>query len=294
LKALRPSTARSYLHHWNAFATFINSEIGPISLNSLFPVHIAIYVSFLQSKGLSYSSIRGYVSAISFVLKLNCCSDVTTSLLVSKALVGVQKTTRPKPQLYPITKPLLYDLLESLNRLTLSPYEFLLFKAMILLAFYGCLRACEYLSSTSTAHLLQYKDVRIRKSEKSKHAVLFFRSFKFSKSSCTLKVPTSKSGHCPVMSLKRYLNIRGNEPGPLFITKGNSPIARNRFAKLLKKCVSNSGREPSDYNTHSLRIGRATQLAIDGYSEDTIKKTGRWSSNAFLKYIRPSSVILPS
>ena len=35
-------------------------------------------------------------------------------------------------------------------------------------------------------------------------------------------------------------------------------------------------------------IGRATSLAISGVPSDQIMKLGRWKSNAFSSYIRPS------
>ena len=51
---------------------------------------------------------------------------------------------------------------------------------------------------------------------------------------------------------------------------------------------------PSDrYNTHSFRIGRATQLAKDNETEATIKSTGGWKSAAYNKYIRPNNSALP-
>ena len=42
------------------------------------------------------------------------------------------------------------------------------------------------------------------------------------------------------------------------------------------------------YNTHSFRIGRTTNMMLEGYSEAQIKVAGRWISNAFIRYSRPS------
>ena len=47
------------------------------------------------------------------------------------------------------------------------------------------------------------------------------------------------------------------------------------------------------YNTHSLRAGRATDLAIVGTPDAIIKETGRWTSNAYVKYVRFNSFVLP-
>ena len=40
------------------------------------------------------------------------------------------------------------------------------------------------------------------------------------------------------------------------------------------------------YNTHSFRIGRATDLKKTGTPVDDIKMLGRWRSNAVFKYIK--------
>ena len=41
-------------------------------------------------------------------------------------------------------------------------------------------------------------------------------------------------------------------------------------------------------NGHSFRIGAATTTSVVGLPDFTIKSLGRWSSDAFQGYIRPS------
>ena len=45
------------------------------------------------------------------------------------------------------------------------------------------------------------------------------------------------------------------------------------------------GITPNDVGSHSLRTGGAMALKLNGISDTTIKKTGRWRSMAFLQYI---------
>ena len=40
------------------------------------------------------------------------------------------------------------------------------------------------------------------------------------------------------------------------------------------------------FRSHSFRIGAATWLASKGVLDEAIKHMGRWSSNAFKRYIR--------
>ena len=43
---------------------------------------------------------------------------------------------------------------------------------------------------------------------------------------------------------------------------------------------------PLQYDTHSFRIGRATDLSKGGRSLSKIKRAGRWKSNAVYNYLR--------
>ena len=45
------------------------------------------------------------------------------------------------------------------------------------------------------------------------------------------------------------------------------------------------GITPNDVGSHSLRAGGAMALKLNGISDTTIKKAGRWRSMAFLQYI---------
>ena len=47
-----------------------------------------------------------------------------------------------------------------------------------------------------------------------------------------------------------------------------------------------------DFNTHSFRMGKATDMHNRGYSDAQIAKAGRWASNAFMRYIKPNVIIL--
>ena len=49
-------------------------------------------------------------------------------------------------------------------------------------------------------------------------------------------------------------------------------VARDFFAKNLKFLVARFGRDPARFNTHSLRAGRATDLAIQGTPDAIIRR----------------------
>ena len=95
---------------------------------------------------------------------------------------------------------------------------------------------------------------------------------------------------CPVVWLNRYLHMRGNAEGPLFIDSDGKPLTRDIMAGHIKLACEAVGLKDRGYNTHSFRIGKGTDMAMDGASILQIQQTGRWKSFSFLRYIRPKVI----
>ena len=81
--------------------------------------------------------------------------------------------------------------------------------------------------------------------------------------------------------------------GNFFIDTVGQSLDRCKFVKCLKEALVFAGYDNSRYNSHSIRIGRTTDLAMAGISHEKIRIIGRWSSDAYMRYIRPSEVVLP-
>ena len=91
---------------------------------------------------------------------------------------------------------------------------------------------------------------------------------------------------CPVSHLLEYLSLRGQSHVPL----DASPICRSFFVTALSEDLNFCDLDGSRYKTHSFRIGAAPWAAAKGMSDAQIRNFGRWKSNAFLRYIRTSTV----
>ena len=65
-----------------------------------------------------------------------------------------------------------------------------------------------------------------------------------------------------------------------------SPLTRSQFTGVLAKAIRCLGLPTQVYTSHSFRIGRASDLASKGLSNETIKQLGRWKSDAVERYIR--------
>ena len=68
--------------------------------------------------------------------------------------------------------------------------------------------------------------------------------------------------------------------------RNNSPVKPNEVRCVLRQCIDRLGLDSQNYDTHSFRIGRATDQFKQGIDVEQIKKVGRWESNAVYKYLR--------
>ena len=76
------------------------------------------------------------------------------------------------------------------------------------------------------------------------------------------------------------------EYDPFFVFSDSHPVTVVQVRVVLKQCLIGCGFDPKVYNTHGLRSGRSVDLYRLGLMVETIKKFGRWSSNAMFKYLQ--------
>ena len=94
---------------------------------------------------------------------------------------------------------------------------------------------------------------------------------------------------CPFQLLQEFVRIHGNfknDSEIFFVFSDGSPIKPEKLNNCLKLGLRMAGFNDSLYSSHSLRIGRTCDLFKLGLPVETIKKLGRWRSNAVFKYIR--------
>ena len=92
---------------------------------------------------------------------------------------------------------------------------------------------------------------------------------------------------CPIAACLSYVAVRGDQPGPFFVKRdGSRPMLKPDFVSELRRALTSRGFDSLSFAGHSFRIGAATAAAAAGIEDSTIKALGRWSSDAFLSYIR--------
>ena len=68
----------------------------------------------------------------------------------------------------------------------------------------------------------------------------------------------------------------------------HSQTVNGSFSTALNKALEELHMDPSQFNTHSFRIGAATSAKQAGMSDAHLKALGRWRNDAYQKYIRLS------
>ena len=63
------------------------------------------------------------------------------------------------------------------------------------------------------------------------------------------------------------------------------PVSYTGFQAFLRKLLACTGRNPTDFSTHSLRRGGATWAFQAGVSGELIQILGDWKSDAYKGYI---------
>ena len=83
-----------------------------------------------------------------------------------------------------------------------------------------------------------------------------------------------------------YLSSHGDAPGPFFKDSHGKLLTKSVFIREVWSTLTTMGLPANQFAGHSFRIGAATAAAQAGLEDSVIQALGRWSSAAFLLYIR--------
>lgn len=289
--SLAPSSQQVYVRALKAYALFHlshfhNSQFLPISAHALI-----LFLTDMHNRGFASSTIHTTFGSLSFFNKLLGVHHSDQSFLIKKLLAGLQRGSQPSFTRLPIHISLLHRMIDHILSTDCLPYSSLLLRSMFLLAFHALLRVGEFtVRNPSLAHAtLQLADISFIHEQHSTVLQVTLRHFKgnIDLQPFRLVIPSSSvSAYCPVITLKSYLSIRGNYPGPLFLDDKGCPVSRHAFSTSLRNILTSLGITSSDYKPHSFRIGAATTACSLGIPDNLIQRMGRWKSDAFKRYIR--------
>ena len=212
-------------------------------------------------------------------------SDPTSHFLVGKIMTGIRKTSPSSDVRLPITLPILYSIIEAIPKVGWSNYMATAYQAMISLSFHAFLRPGEV---TESVNILNYENITFRTGS---ITITFFRFKHHVGDPFSIEILQGETLICPIRLLGNFIKLRGTTPGPLFCRSSLKAISYSEYNKAFAT-IRTFLQLPGTITPHSARIGAATHAASMGTSEILIQKMGRWKSNAYLKYIRISTLVM--
>ena len=210
-------------------------------------------------------------------------------------------------------KALPFCILDELAKRQVSELDKAISQLTIGAAFFAC-HSCEYLKvprrEMKHTKLLQLRNIRFFKDGRllstplnnlelaDSVAVTFEKQKSDHKHETVIHGRTDDPVLCPVKQWARLVNRIWTYPGTTEETPVCTVWRHNRREQITSHHVINTlraacatirsarlGFEPEEIGTHSLRSGAAMEMYLTGVPVYTIMLLGRWSSDAFLRYI---------
>ena len=272
---------------WSFCALF--PDLFPSSPVPTSEYQLMMFVSWL-AQSLSPASVDVYLAAVrSYHIDWGYRDPTQNKPRLRRVLQGIHRSHgAASPPRRPITR----DILCSIHRILSLPnsgFDSLMFWSACSLAFFGFLRVSEFTSSApfDPARHLAPTDVEFLPGEPSPGLRL---RIKFSKTDPVgvghfLYIGVTGTNLCPVLALRSYLAHRGSLAGPLFVWADRSPLTADQVNHYLRVILSRAG-VSGPFSSHSFRIGAASSAAAVGLPDHLIQTLGRWTSQAYRRYIR--------
>jgi len=288
-EAIDLSTKKSYGSALNSYLNFIflhNLPAEPTDDTlSLFTVYMSFYIK--------PDSVDSYLSGIVQQLEpyFPDVRKARKSLLVRRTLTGCKRMRGT-----PVTRKralTLDDLGRVIDYYSLSSYyDDLLFVSMLLTGFFALMRLGE-LTFPDDKSIRDWRKV-IKRSSVHTNSDLYEFHLPHHKADRYFEgnriiVRAQQFRHNPLFHFKKYLNLRDTSfpaSSPLWLTAAGQVPTRSFFTRRMRIFFDKS------IAGQSMRAGGATSLAENGVPPSIIQPLGRWSSSAFLIYIRKSPALI--
>ena len=284
-QALAESTKRTYnvgVNHYYIFCQ--QTMVVP------FPLHEAILEDFVVSlaRRVGYRTLKVYLCGIQFASHVKGLPQLIIHMarlrIILRGIRKAQKGSHLRQPKIPVSPNHIRRTLAFIQS-KYSARDGNMLSAAVLLAFFGMLRVSEYTAPTTTtfepALHLGVNDVTLNFSS---HIVSIHLSTSKTDPFCAgvdVRVGATFNDICPFTALTRYLAKRTGAGGPLFVFSDGRYLVRSHITYVLRAVTVN----PASTNTHSLRMGGASSLAMAGVPRYTIQLLGRWASDAYKRYI---------
>jgi site-specific recombinase XerD len=282
------NTLRAYKSDFNDFSLFC-AKNGFKSLPSD-PKIVSLYLTYLSSKDAKMSTLKRRLVSIGVIHKLKGHYLDMKHPSIIENIMGIK---RRKGSIQIAKKPIIISYLKQIINVidNQKKEEIKKFRdrSIILTGFSGGFRRNEIVS-------LDYEDldfvteglkINLRRSKTDQFGEGFKKALPY----------FDNPQYCPVVSLKKWLDVSKIASGPVFrrFIKG-SKLSNNRLtdqtvALLIKEYLQLAGIDSKNYSGHSLRSGFATSAAESGVEERNIMAmTGHKSTEMVRRYIKEANL----
>ena len=282
------NTVRAYKSDFADFSLFCVQN-GFKSLPSE-PKIVSLYLTHLSTKDIKMSTLKRRLVSIGVIHRLKGHYLDTKHPSIIENLMGIK---RRKGSIQKGKKPILINYLKQIINVIddNKNEEITRFRdrSIILIGFSGGFRRNEIVS-------LDYDDLDFV-TEGLKINLKRSKTDQFGEGLVKGLPYFNNSQYCPVLTLKKWIEVSNINSGPLFrrFSKG-SKLTNNRLtdqtvALLIKKYLKLAGIESKNYSGHSLRSGFATSAAESGVEERNIMAmTGHKSPEMVRRYIKEANL----
>ena len=289
-QAIDTSTLKSYSSALNSYLAFVRLHDFPVEPT---PDTLSFYTVFMCSH-IKPGSVTTYLSGLCQQLEpyFPNVRAARLSPLVERTLKGCHRLKGvAAKRKRALTIP---DLILVYNDLHNSPlYDDQLFLTMLFSGFFALMRLGE-LSFPNDKELQNWRKVIKRSSviitdDRYEFDLPANKSDPFFEGNHIIIQKTQYCDLNPLSVFQTYLNNRDSKfplSSPLWLTSKGEVPTRYFFMSRMKHYFD------QDVGGHSMRAGGATTLAERGVPTSLIQMIGRWSSDAFLIYIRKSPVLI--
>ena len=282
------NTVRAYKSDFKDFGLFCVQN-GFKTLPSE-PKIVSLYLTHLSTKNIKISTIKRRLVSIGVIHRIKGHYLDTKHPLIIENLMGIKrrKGTAQKGK-KPILINVLKTIIDVINQQKIEDIKKLRDKSIILIGFSGGFRRNEIVSLDldDLDFVFEGLKITVKRSKTDQFGEGFIKAIPYFVNEL----------YCPVITLKRWLNVSKIKKGPIFrrFTKGSN-LSNNRLtdqtvALLIKEYLKLAGIESSNYSGHSLRSGFATSAAESGVEERNIMAmTGHKSPEMVRRYIKETNL----
>jgi site-specific recombinase XerD len=282
------NTVRAYKSDFNDFGLFC-AKNGFKSLPSE-PKIVSLYLTHLSIKNAKMSTLKRRLVSIGVIHRLKGHYLDTKHPSIIENIMGIK---RRKGSIQKGKKPILIrhlkEIINIIDQQKKNEIKNLRDRSIILIGFSGGFRRNEIVS-------LDYHDlefvpeglkINLKRSKTDQFGEGFVKGLPY----------FDNSQYCPVVSIKKWIEISKISSGPLFrrFKKGlilsDNRLTDQTVALLIKEYLQLAGIDSKNYSGHSLRSGFATTAAESGAEERSIMAmTGHKSTEMVRRYIKDANL----